>query len=259
MNGTARCCGHDLTNGANSARRILGTGETGVVFQDPISALSPMRRIGPQICTQTARLQGVSKSVGKRLALDLLRRTGIPDPEDRYHRYPHEMSGGMLQRAMIALALAGKPRMLIADEPTTALDAAVQAQILELIRDIRRTEGPAVILITHDIGIVATVADRVVVLYAGKVAETGATESLFSRPGHPYTQALISAVPSPDPRVESRRTRIVLKGAPPSPMQPPTGCRFNTPCMQAESVCTRSEPALAAKSTGTLAACHLVD
>ena len=175
-----------------------------MVFQDPMSALNPMKRIGPQICAQTVRLRGLSKFEGRKLALDLLRRTGIPDPEDRYRRYPHEMSGGMLQRAMIALALAGTPRMLIADEPTTALDATVQAQILELIRDIRRTEGLAVVLITHDIGVVASVADRVVVLYAGRVAETGKVDDVLLAPVHPYTRGLLAAVPD----VRSRRSNL---------------------------------------------------
>ena len=260
MNGVARCCGHDLIDGTNSAREILRSGQAGVVFQDPISALNPMKRIGPQIRAQTVRLRGVSKSQGRTIALDLLRRTGIPDPKDRYDRYPHEMSGGMLQRAMIALALAGNPKMLIADEPTTALDATVQAQILELIRDIRRTEGLAVILITHDIGVVASAADRVVVLYAGKVAETGAVDDVLLAPVHPYTRGLLAAVP--DVRSDSGTGVEGIPGTPPDQTRLGIGCPFAPRCAEAIDPCRKSTPRLAAvgiESPGHLAACHVAN
>ena len=260
MSGTARCCGYDLTDGTNAAREILRSGQAGVVFQDPISALNPMKRIGPQICAQTVRLRGVSKSDGRSLALDLLRRTGIPDPEDRYHRYPHEMSGGMLQRAMIALALAGKPKVLIADEPTTALDATVQAQILELIRDIRKTEGLAVILITHDIGVVASAADRVVVLYAGKVAETGTVEDVLLAPVHPYTRGLLAAVP--DVRSESGTGVEGIPGAPPDQTRLAVGCPFAPRCTETIDRCRKIVPRLTevgSASSGHSAACHVTN
>ena len=260
MSGTARCCGYDLTGDTHSARAILRGGHAGVVFQDPISALNPMKKIGPQICAQTVRLRKVSRSKGRRLALDLLRRTGIPDPEDRYGRYPHEMSGGMLQRAMIALALAGNPRVLIADEPTTALDATVQAQILELIRDIRRTEGLAVVLITHDIGVVASVADRVVVLYAGKVAETGTVEDVLLTPVHPYTKGLLAAVP--DIRSESGIGVEGIAGTPPDQTRLGIGCPFAPRCTDTIEACRTVAPLLAAVESappGHRAACHVTN
>ena len=260
MNGVARCCGYDLVDGTNSAREILRRGQAGVVFQDPISALNPMKRIGPQICAQTVRLRGVSKSEGRRIALDLLRRTGIPDPGDRYDRYPHEMSGGMLQRAMIALALAGSPKVLIADEPTTALDATVQAQILELIRDIRSTEGLAVILITHDIGVVASAADRVVVLYAGKVAETGAVDEVLLTPVHPYTRGLLAAVP--DVRSDSGNGVEGIPGTPPDQTRLGIGCPFAPRCAVAVDTCRKITPRLATvgrDSPDHLAACHVAN
>ena len=260
MNGTAKCCGYDMADGPDSARAILRTGQAGVVFQDPISALNPMKKIGPQIRAQTVRLRRVSKSEGRRLALDLLRRTGIPDPEDRYHRYPHEMSGGMLQRAMIALALAGKPKVMIADEPTTALDATVQAQILDLIRDIRRTEGLAVVLITHDIGVVASVADRVVVLYAGKVAETGTVEDVLLKPIHPYTRGLLAAVP--DIRSESGAGANGISGTPPDQTRLGLGCPFAPRCAEAIDACRTIIPRLVevgSVSPGHQAACHVTN
>ena len=260
MNGVARCCGYDLIDGTNSAREILRRGQAGVVFQDPISALNPMKRIGPQICAQTVRLRGVSKSEGRRIALDLLRRTGIPDPGDRYDRYPHEMSGGMLQRAMIALALAGNPKVLIADEPTTALDATVQAQILELIRDIRSTEGLAVVLITHDIGVVASAADRVVVLYAGKVAETGAVDEVLLTPVHPYTRGLLAAVP--DVRSDSGTGAEGIPGTPPDQTRLGIGCPFAPRCAVAIDTCRTITPRLATvgrDSPDHLAACHVAN
>ena len=259
-NGTARFGGQDLTGGAEPARAILKSGQAGVVFQDPMSALNPMKRIGPQICAQTVRLRGVSKSDGRKLALDLLRRTGIPDPEDRYRRYPHEMSGGMLQRAMIALALAGTPRVLIADEPTTALDATVQAQILDLIRDIRRTEGLAVVLITHDIGVVASVADRVVVLYAGRVAETGTVDDVLLAPVHPYTRGLLAAVP--DVRSDTGTTVEGIPGTPPDQTRLGIGCPFAPRCAVRLDSCRMTTPRLATAGTDSpdhLAACHVAN
>lgn len=260
MQGTANCCGLDLTDGGNSARTILRNGQAGIVFQDPISALNPMKRIGPQICAQTVRLRGVSKSAGKDLALQLLRRTGIPDPDDRYHRYPHELSGGMLQRAMIALALAGQPRVLIADEPTTALDATVQAQILELIRDIRQSEDLAVVLITHDIGVVAAVADRVVVLYAGRVAETGAVEDVLLTPAHPYTQGLLAAVP--DIRATAGTAGDGIPGTPPDQTRLAIGCPFVPRCTQAIDRCRTASPQLErarCRKADHLTACHVAN
>ncbi len=213
IRGKAVCGGQSLLGQSDRALADLRGRNFGVVFQDPISALNPMKKIGPQLMRQAMRLQGVNKAKAHEIALGLLRRTGIPDPEDRYNRYPHEMSGGMLQRAMIALALAGNPRVLIADEPTTALDATVQAQILELIKDIQKQENIAVVLITHDIGVVASVADRVAVLNAGRVVESGTVDQVLTAPVHPYTQGLLASVP--DLRASGSE---VSEGIPNSPL-----------------------------------------
>ncbi|MER9446714.1 MULTISPECIES: ABC transporter ATP-binding protein [unclassified Mesorhizobium] len=220
----------------------------GVIFQDPMSALNPMLKIGPQLARQARRFANLSHADARKEAVSLLARTGIPDPEDRYDRYPHEMSGGMLQRAMIALALASRPRVLIADEPTTALDATVQAQILELIREIQREEGIAVVLITHDIGVVASVADRVMVLYAGQVAEEGTAMDVLTRPTHPYTRGLLASVP--DFRADERAATKEIPGLPPNQIRLEPGCRFAARCELVEPECHVHRPPLQTISTG---------
>lgn len=231
----------------------------GVIFQDPMSALNPMLKIGPQLAEQARRYAGLSPEAAKAAAISLLTRTGIPDPEDRYDRYPHELSGGMLQRAMIALALASKPRVLIADEPTTALDATVQAQILDLIRQIQREEGIAVVLITHDIGAVASVADRVIVLYAGQIAEEGSALDVLTRPVHPYTRGLLASVP--DFRSETASGAREIPGLPPNQIRLEAGCRFADRCAQVQLACRARRPRLQTISRGAMphrAACPVV-
>jgi len=259
--GSVKCRGNELVGKARSAGTALTRGDVGVVFQDPISALNPMKRIGPQLCSQAMRKRGVNRAEGRQIAIDLLKRTGIPDPVDRYQRYPHEMSGGMLQRAMIALALAGKPRLLIADEPTTALDATVRAQILELIKDIQRTEGIAVVLITHDIGVVSSVADRVVVLYAGRIAEIGSVENVLTAPVHPYTKGLLASVP--EIRSDVRGTVSGIPGSPPDQSHLHRGCPFSPRCALAiPDHCDRIRPVLLpipGRSEGDQAACHVTN
>ncbi|MHB1101783.1 MAG: ABC transporter ATP-binding protein [Devosia sp.] len=242
MRGKAVSDGRDLLGmGARELSRMRG-GRFGVVFQDPISALNPMKRVGPQLAAQARRLTGVSRAKAREAAIGLLRRAGIPDPEDRYNRYPHEMSGGMLQRAMIALALASKPQVLIADEPTTALDATVQAQIIELIRQLQREEGIAVVLITHDIGVVSTVADRVMVLYAGRIAEEGPAREVLTAPVHPYTIGLLGSVP--DLRKPIGEPRQGIPGAPPDQSRLVPGCRFADRCPMVEPECRIHSPQL---------------
>ena len=258
IRGTVKCNGESMLDCNDRDLARLRGQNFGVVFQDPVSALNPMLKIGPQLMRQAMRLRGVDKSEGRRIALQLLKRTGIPDHENRYNCYPHEMSGGMLQRAMIALALVGKPRVLIADEPTTALDATVQAQILDLIKDIQKTEKIAVVLITHDIGVVASVADRVVVMYAGRIAETGTTEDVLTKPAHPYTQGLLASVP--DLRSDRQGVATGIPGTPPdlSYLQP--GCPFAIRCTRALGNCTRQRPVLSAVPgdlMGHMAACLL--
>lgn len=256
IRGSAVCGGQSLLGQSDRALAELRGRNFGVVFQDPISALNPMQKIGPQLMRQAMRLQGVDKAKGHEIALGLLRRTGIPDPEDRYNRYPHEMSGGMLQRAMIALALAGNPRVLIADEPTTALDATVQAQILELIKDIQQQEDIAVVLITHDIGVVASVADRVAVLYAGRVVESGTVAQVLTAPVHPYTQGLLASVP--DLRADTTEVSQGIPGSPPDQSHLRTGCPFDLRCSRTLTICATRRPALMPVQGDTthVTACH---
>jgi oligopeptide/dipeptide ABC transporter ATP-binding protein len=220
----------------------LRGGQFGVIFQDPMSALNPMLKIGPQLAEQARRFAGLSHEAARAEAVSLLARTGIPDPKDRYDRYPHELSGGMLQRAMIALALAARPRVLIADEPTTALDATVQAQILALLRQIQEEDGIAVVLITHDIGAVSVLADRVIVLYAGRVAEEGSAIDVLTAPVHPYTRGLLASVP--DFRSDMASGTREIPGLPPDQTRIQPGCRFADRCPKAEASCRAKRPDL---------------
>nr|WP_306266284.1 ABC transporter ATP-binding protein [Pararhizobium sp. IMCC3301] len=253
MRGKVKVDGQDLlTMDASRLSRLRG-GTFGVVFQDPMSALNPMKKVGPQLARQARRHLGLSAAAACEKAVSLLARTGIPDPRDRFNRYPHEMSGGMLQRAMIALALAAQPKVLIADEPTTALDATVQAQILELLRDIQRTEQIAVILITHDIGAVAAAADRVVVLYAGQIAEQGPVIDVLTDPIHPYTRGLLASVP--DFRAPRGAERTEIPGLPPNQTQLEPGCRFADRCAQVEPKCRVQRPLLVALPGNRSVAC----
>jgi len=254
MKGIARSGSRNLLLESEESLAKLRGGNYGVVFQDPISALNPMKRIGPQLASQIFRLTGVTSEKSKEIALELLRRTGIPDPVDRYTRYPHEMSGGMLQRAMIALALAGNPRVLIADEPTTALDATVQAQILELLKEIQREEQIAIVLITHDIGVVAAVADRIVVLYAGRVAETGTATEVLTNPVHPYTKGLLASVP--DLRAKHSEPLTGIPGTPPDQSKLVPGCRFAERCSSVVDACWYGRPML--QQVDSIDGIHLV-
>jgi oligopeptide/dipeptide ABC transporter ATP-binding protein len=242
MRGTATIDGNNLLGMTPRQLSALRGRGFGIIFQDPMSALNPMLRIGPQLASQAERFAGLSRAEAKREAVSLLARTGIPDPEDRYNRYPHELSGGMLQRVMIALALAGRPRVLIADEPTTALDATVQAQILDLLRQIQRDDGIAIILITHDIGVVASIADRVVVLYAGQVAEEGSADDVLITPFHPYTRGLLASVP--DFRSDERGPAHEIPGMPPNQLTLEPGCRFEARCPVSVPHCKTRRPVL---------------
>ncbi len=242
MKGKAQSLGRNLLDEDERSLASLRGGTFGVVFQDPISALNPMKKIGPQLTKQVSRLTGKSTQQAKEVALELLRKTGIPDPVDRYNRYPHEMSGGMLQRAMIALALAGSPQILIADEPTTALDATVQAQILELLKQIQHEEQLAVVLITHDIGVVAAVADRIIVLYAGRIAEMGTATEVLTNPVHPYTKGLLASVP--DLRAKQPEPLTGIPGSPPDQSILMPGCRFADRCSSVVDTCWHDRPTL---------------
>jgi peptide/nickel transport system ATP-binding protein len=208
-------------------RRIRGN-EIAMVFQDPLSSLHPFYKVGAQLMEAMQIHGSISKSAARTRAVELLDLVGIPDPERRVDQHPHEFSGGMRQRAMIAMALANEPKLLIADEPTTALDVTVQAQILALLEDLQRRLGMAIIIITHDLGVVAEIADEIVVMYAGRIVEHAATELIFAHPQHPYTWGLLRSIPRLDsPRDEEL---IPISGRPPSMINRPPGCHFHPRC-----------------------------
>jgi oligopeptide/dipeptide ABC transporter ATP-binding protein len=225
-----------------------------MIFQDPLTSLNPVYSVGFQIAEAVHAHNEVSKEEALQRAIELLDIVGIPYPEQRVQQYPHELSGGMRQRVVIAIAIANNPDVIIADEPTTALDVTVQAQVLEALETARRETGAALILITHDLGVIAGRADRVSVMYAGKLVETGTTEDVFYRPRMPYTLGLLGSLPRLD-RVHDRLTPI--KGAPPSLLNLPPGCPFTPRCPIAEEICDREEPELLpTEGTGHAAACH---
>jgi oligopeptide/dipeptide ABC transporter, ATP-binding protein, C-terminal domain len=227
---------------ASRMREIRGN-EISMIFQDPMSSLNPVFTIGRQIAEAIRLHEKISRKAAKARAIELLRLTGIPAPEQRCEEYPHQLSGGMRQRVMIAMALACRPSLLIADEPTTALDVTIQAQILELLQELNRQYGMSIILITHDLGVVAEVCSRVVVMYLGQVVEEAEVGELFANPRHPYTRSLMKAVP----RLDSDRTRPlpVVEGSVPSLHDIPPGCRFAARCALADERChTVSPPAV---------------
>ena len=220
--------GQDLTDLDERDLRKIRGGKIAMIFQDPISSLNPVMRIGAQLLEPIHLHLGLKGEEAYNRAIELLRAVGIPDPERRFNGYPHEFSGGMRQRVMIAIAIAANPSILIADEPTTALDVTVQAQILELINQLRRDLHTAVILITHDLGVVAGVADNILVMYAGHVAERAPTEELFANPRHPYTLGLLASIPRLDDTGANELQTI--PGAPPDMLNPPVGCPFQPRC-----------------------------
>jgi oligopeptide/dipeptide ABC transporter ATP-binding protein len=224
-----------------------------MIFQEPMTSLNPAFTIGDQIAEGVRRHRGGTKGAARERALEMLRRVKIPAAEKRLDAYPHQMSGGMRQRAMIAMALANDPRLLIADEPTTALDVTIQAQILRLVRDLQRETGTAMILVTHDLGVVAEVADTVAVMYAGKVVEIGPVRQVFEDPQHPYTLGLIGSLPSLGRR-EGRLSAI--PGTVPPPHLWPAGCRFSTRCPFADARCRSDAPPLVEMVPGHSVACH---
>ena len=237
-------------------RRVRGA-RIGMVFQDPMSSLNPVFTIGRQIAQVLRSHEDISKAAARERAAELLGLVGIPSPREQLDRYPHELSGGMRQRVMIAMAISCSPALLVADEPTTALDVTIQAQILELILGMRERLGMSVILITHDLGVVARVADRVAVMYAGRVVETGDTGTVFTTPLHPYTRALLRAVPRlrDDGTAELR----ALEGAPPEATERPAGCAFAPRCDRAMDVCRGAVPSLIEHRAAHAAACFAAE
>jgi peptide/nickel transport system ATP-binding protein len=258
ISGNIRLDGEELVGAASSRVRELRGSKMAMIFQDPLSALHPYYTVGAQIAEAYLVHNHVGKKAARKHAVDMLGRVGIPQPAARVDDYPHQFSGGMRQRAMIAMALSCDPELLIADEPTTALDVTVQAQILDLIWDLQQEYHSAVIIITHDLGVVAELSDDILVMYAGRMAEYGKAEDVFDRPGHPYTWGLLASMPRID---EARLERLIpIKGTPPSLINVPSGCPFHPRCRYAGLTDGRSlteVPALREVEPGHLVACHL--
>jgi peptide/nickel transport system ATP-binding protein len=239
-------------------RRALGElrgDRLAMIFQEPMSSLNPVFTVGDQLCEVIRRHRAVGRAEALARALAMLRKVRIPEPERRLRQYPHELSGGMRQRVMIAMALANGPSLLIADEPTTALDVTIQSQILELIRALQAETGTAVLLITHDLGVVAEMADEVAVMYAGQIVEQAPVGTLFADPQHPYTLGLMGSIA----RLDERRQQLsTIPGSVPRPQDYPAGCRFSTRCPFADRRCRDQPPPLAAQGIGHRAACWKV-
>jgi oligopeptide/dipeptide ABC transporter ATP-binding protein len=254
VDGTARYDGRDLLSLRPRALRQVRGRDVAMVFQDPLTSLHPMLTVGKQLTEHVRLHEDLSaKAAGKR-ALDLLEEVRIPDPERALHAFPHQFSGGMRQRIAIAIALACRPKLLIADEPTTALDVTVQAGILRLLDRLRRESGLSVILITHDLGVMSSIADHVSIFYAGRIVESGPTRELLTHPRHPYTRALLDALPHPE---RGGTELVAIPGAPPTPAARPTGCAFHPRCPYATERCPGEVPPLVPVSDSRLLACHV--
>jgi oligopeptide/dipeptide ABC transporter ATP-binding protein len=253
--GLARYGGEDLLSLRSRALRRVRGAELAMVFQDPLTSLHPMLSIGKQLTEHVRSHEGSSRSAAAKRALELLDEVRIPDPEHALHGFPHQFSGGMRQRIAIAIALAARPKLLIADEPTTALDVTVQAGILRLLDRLRRETGLSVILITHDLGVMSSIADEVAIFYAGRIVESGPTRDLLTAPRHPYTRALLDALPHPE--AAEGTALIAIPGSPPTPRARPSGCAFHPRCPYASEQSRVEVPPLVAVSERRLLACHV--
>lgn len=235
VNGEILFNGRDLTKLSNKEMQAIRGSEIGMIFQDPMTSLNPTMTIGKQITEGLMKHQGLTKVESQKRAIELLEIVGIPNPEARVSQYPHQFSGGMRQRVMIAMALSSDPKLLIADEPTTALDVTIQAQIIDLMKDLQHKMDTSIIMITHDLGVVADIAQRVVVMYAGTVIESGTLDDIFYNPQHPYTWGLLKSVPRIDSK--EREKLVPILGTPPDLIDPPKGCPFAPRCDYAMKVC----------------------
>jgi len=232
--------GSDLLTLSEKEMQQVRGNKIGMIFQDPMTSLNPTMTIGNQIMESLIRHQRLGKFAARARAVELLTMVGIPDPKTRMRQYPHQMSGGMRQRVMIAIALACSPALLIADEPTTALDVTIQAQILQLMKELQQKTGTSIILITHDLGIVVDLCDRVIVMYAGQIVETGTKWEIFRNPQHPYTKGLLKSLPRLDQAKDE--PLVPIYGTPPDMIQPPQGCGFCSRCESAMRICEMEDP-----------------
>ena len=254
--GEIRYKGRDLLRMTAKEQRDIRGEEISIVFQDALSSLNPVFSVGMQIGEMFRRHRGYSRKDAKKAAIELMERVRIPSARERVNDYPHQFSGGMRQRVMIAMALALDPAVIIADEPTTALDVTVQAQIMDLLMDLQKETGMGVVLITHDLGVVGEVADRIAVMYAGRIIETGTVYQVFGDPAHPYTVGLMNSVP----RVDQRGQRLEpITGSPPNLANIPSGCPFHPRCPRAEDVCTVERPPLRVVADARRSACHFAE
>jgi oligopeptide/dipeptide ABC transporter ATP-binding protein len=253
--GSIRLRGRELTTLPEAEMRAIRGREIGMIFQEPMTSLNPVHTIGRQVSEVLIRHEGLTREAAHKRAIGMLELVGIPEPQKRADNYPHQMSGGMRQRAMIAMALACRPQLLIADEPTTALDVTIQAQILELMKDLQKDFGMAIVFITHDLGVVAEMADRVVVMYAAQVVETGTVEDIFARPRMPYTAGLMGSVPRLGASRGPRGRLATIPGQVPQLGRLPEGCRFRPRCAHAIAACAAAEPALERGADGREVRC----
>ncbi len=258
--GAIKFQGKDLLKLSDREMRAIRGNSISMIFQEPMTSLNPVLTVGRQI-GETLRLhQGMSAHQAEEKAIEMLELVGIPEARRRVREYPHQLSGGMRQRVMIAIALACNPKLLIADEPTTALDVTIQAQILDLMRDLKHRVGAAIVLITHDLGVVAEVAERVIVMYAGRKVEEATVAQLFAKPRHPYTQGLLGSVPKLGSSLTGETTRLAeIPGLVPSLKRKLEGCVFASRCQYATDLCRQVAPGLEEKTPGHIAACHYAD
>ncbi|MCY0150184.1 ABC transporter ATP-binding protein [Hoeflea sp. G2-23] len=254
--GTVNFAGKDLLKLSRSEMRRMSGGELAMIFQEPMSSLNPVFTVGAQISEAITLHQGLRGRAARMRAIELLSLVKVPSPEHRIDQYPHELSGGMRQRVMIAMALSSQPKLLIADEPTTALDVTVQAQILQLLKQLQAELGMAILLITHDLGVVAQFAERMIVMYAGKVVEDAMVSEAFRRPLHPYTEGLLRSIP---PLYSDVDRLLAIEGVVPPPTELPAGCRFQPRCQYAKAACTAQVPPLKLFGKRHSAACIRYD
>ncbi len=248
--------GKNLLKLSSSQIRQIRGNEIAMIFQDPMTSLNPVFTIGRQILESIILHQKVKRAAAVKKVMDILKEVKIPEPEKRFKQFPHEFSGGMRQRVMIAMALACNPKILIADEPTTALDVTIQAQILKLMNEVKSRTGSSIIIITHDLGVLAEMADNIIIMYAGKIVEYGDAETIFYNPAHPYTWGLLESIPKLD---EEKEKLVPIKGNPPSLLNLPPGCSFNARCKYSKDICFNLVPQLRTVKENHLSACHLTE